>query len=322
MSPAVSAPDTKLFYLTSTLFSQTARLMGRAVLFFGTAGIPHSAKKRSSIEGIVRIRALGLTAMELQFVRRVAMGEESAHRVCHAAKENGVRLSAHAPYYINFNSKDAEIVKASRERLLEATRIAALCGARSVVFHAASYHHDPPPAVYQRVKAQLQSLADQVRDEGRDVCLRPETSGRPSQFGDLDEVLRLSAEVDGVSPCIDFGHVHARTAGALNTYAQFGAVLDRVRQFLGDSALQDMHIHVQGMAYSQAGEQKHLDLAGSDLQYEALLQALVDWNVSGTAICESPNLEKDAVLLKNTFCQLRNRQSASRNGSFLARNIC
>lgn len=285
--------------------------MGEALLFFGTAGIPHSAEKHSSVAGITRVRALGLNAMELQFVRRVAMGEESARDVRKAARENDVRLSAHAPYYINLNSKDPEKVRASHERLLKAARIAALCGARNVVFHAAFYHDDPPSVVYERIKAQLQSLVDQLRDEGLDVYLRPETSGRPAQFGNLDEILRLSAEVDGVSPCIDFGHLHARTVGAYNTYAEFGAVLDHVRRFLGEDALQDVHIHVQGMAYTEAGEHKHLDLAASDLRYGELLQALVDWGVSGTAICESPNLEEDAILLKNTYQQLCNRQSES-----------
>jgi len=287
--------------------------MGKALLFFGTAGIPHSAQKRNSIAGIARVHALGLNAMELQFVRRVAMGENSARNVREAAKENGVRLSAHAPYYINLNSKDADKVEASRERLLKAARVAALCGARNVVFHPAYYHNDRPPVVYGRVKAQLRSIAGQLRDEGLDVCLRPETTGKPSQFGDLDEILQLSAELDGVSPCIDFGHLHARSTGAFNTYAEFGAVLDRVKQFLGEGALQDLHIHLQGMAYTQAGERKHLNLAASDFRYEGLLQALVDWGTSGTVVCESPNLEEDALLLKHTYTRLRNKRSELRH---------
>jgi len=288
-------------------------LIGESVLSFGTAGIPHSAEKRSSVAGIARVRALGLDAMELEFVRRVAMGEKSARAVCTSARDNRVRLSAHAPYYINLNSKDPEKVKASRERLLKAARVAALCGARNVVFHAAYYHDDPPPVVYERVKAQVQSIAEQLSAEGLNVCLRPETSGRPSQFGALDEVLQLSAEIDGVSPCVDFAHLHARAAGAVNTYAEFGAVLDRVEEILGVDALQDMHMHVQGIAYSQAGERRHLTLAASDLRYEELLQALIDWGVGGTAICESPSLEADALLLQRTHHRLCNKRGGSKD---------
>ena len=270
-------------------------------MLFGTAGVPRSAEKPNSADGIARLRALGLDAMELQFVRRVAMGEQSAQRVREVAEACGIRLSAHAPYYINLNSRDPEKIAASRERLLKAARVAALCGARDVVFHAAYYQQDAPAEVYKRVRAQLESLTAQLRDEGLSICLRPETTGKPSQFGSLEEILRLSAEIDGVSPCIDFGHLHARSTGAFNTYFEFVTVLEEVGQFLGGAALQDMHMHLQGMAYTPAGEHKHLNLSESDLRYRELLQALVDCEVCGTAICESPNLEKDALLLKTTY---------------------
>jgi deoxyribonuclease-4 len=282
----------------------SAGLMGEASLFFGTAGIPHSAEKYSSKAGIARVRALGLGAMELQFVRRVAMGEGSAQAVRIAAQEHSVRLSAHAPYYINLNSRDPQKLLASRERLLRAARVAAQCGAQNVVFHAAFYHGDPPSLVYERIRAQLQSLATRLRDEGLSVCLRAETAGKPSQFGALEEILRLSAETDGVSPCVDFGHLYARTLGELNGYSEFWAVLDRIARVLGESALRDMHIHLQGMAHTQAGERKHLNLAASDLRYEELLHALIDRGVGGTVICESPNLEEDALLLERTYRQL------------------
>jgi deoxyribonuclease-4 len=245
--------------------------------------------------------------MELEFVQRVTMGEETAQRVREAAEEHGVRLSAHAPYYINFNSQDAEKVEASRKRLLNAARVASWCGARNVVFHAGYYHDDPPAVVYQRVRAQLASLIAQLRHEGLDVCLRPETMGKASQFGSLDEVLQLAAEIDGVGACIDFGHLHARSGGGVNRYADFAAVLREVKRHLGESALQDVHIHVQGMAYTQAGERKHLNLAESDLRYKELVQALADCNVSGTAICESPNLETDALLLQHAYAGARRR---------------
>ena len=289
-----------LYNRIARLSSLAASLTSDALVLFGTAGVPHSAKARSSVAGITRIRALGLDAMELLFVRRVAMGKETAHAVRRAAEENRVRLSAHAPYYINLNSRDPDKVTASRERLLAAARVAAACGARNVVFHPAFYHHDPA-AAYERVKAQLVRVARQVRDEGLDVCLRPETGAKPSQFGELAETVRLSTEIDGVSPCIDFGHLHARSGGGVNRYAEFEAVLDCIQESLGREALQDMHMHVQGIAYTSRGEQRHLDLSAADFRYEELLQVLVDRGVCGTIICESPSLEDDALLLKRTY---------------------
>jgi len=252
--------------------------------------------------------------MELQFVRRVAMGEDAAQRVRAAAEEHGVRLSAHAPYYINFNSKDPAKVEASRARLLHAARVAHGCGARNVVFHAGYYHDDQPALVYRRIRAHLASLAAQLRDEGTGVCLRPETMGKGSQFGDLREVLQLAAEVDGVAPCIDFGHLYARATGGVNRYDEFAAILEQIRRHLGEHGLQDLHIHLQGMAYTQAGERKHLNLAESGLRYKELVRALADYDVSGTVICESPSLEKDALLLKRAYRGARKAaQSLQRN---------
>jgi len=277
----------------------------RPLLLFGTAGIPRSAAHRTSVAGIARIRALGLQAMELEFVQRVSMGEATAQRVRAAAEEHGVRLSAHAPYYINFNSRDLEKVKASRIRLLDAARVASWCGAQDVIFHAGYYHDDPPAVVYERVKAQLTSLVAQLHDEGLSVCLRPETMGKGSQFGDLREVLQLAADVEGVRPCIDFGHLYARATGRLNRYDEFVALLDEVKCELGEGGLQDMHMHVQGMAYTQAGERRHLNFVESDLRYEELVQAVANCGVSGTMICESPNLEKDALLLQRAYSRSR-----------------
>jgi deoxyribonuclease-4 len=242
--------------------------------------------------------------MELQFVRGVSMGEKTARRVCQAAEEHGIRLSAHAPYYINFNSRDPEKVAASNRRLLKAARVAALCGARNVVFHSGFYHDDPPSTVYGRMKAELERIAGQIHDEGLSVCLRPETGGKRSQFGALSEILRLSAELDGIEPCIDFGHLLARSGGRVNTAAEFDSVMGSVKHSLGEAALKNMHIHVQGIAYTSAGETRHLDLAASDMQYEVLLKILVKWQARGTVICESPSLEEDALLLKHAYQRL------------------
>jgi deoxyribonuclease-4 len=254
--------------------------------------------------GIARVHTLGLGAMEVQFVRRVGMGALTAKRVRDAACEHHVTLSAHAPYYINLNSKDPAKLAESKRRLLAAARMAALCGARNVVFHVAFYHGDSPDQVYQCVKGGVEEVSQRLQSEGVTVCLRPETSGRLSQFGTLDEILRLSAEVAGVRPCVDFGHLHAHAAGAMNTYDEFASVFEQVKACLGSVALQDMHLHVQGMAYGPAGEQRHLTLGESDMRYEQLLQAALDWQVGGTLICESPNLEEDALLLMDTYREL------------------
>jgi deoxyribonuclease-4 len=269
-------------------------------LLFGTGGVPHSTPKRSSLAGIRQIRELGLDCMELAFVHRVAMGEKTASEVRQAAEEHEVRLSVHAPYYVNLNSPEADKVRASRQRILQAARVGWLCGAQSIVFHPAFYHDDPPEIVYQRVRRHLIELTEELRDEGSGTILRPETTGRASQFGTLEELLMLSKEVEGVAPCVDFAHLHART-GSDNSYEEFAALLELIEGELGQAGLEDMHIHISGIDYGPGGERKHLNLADADLRYIELLQALRDFEAGGLVICESPSLEEDALLMQRVY---------------------
>ncbi len=272
-------------------------------LLFGTGGVPHSTPKRSSLAGIEQIRELGLDCMELAFVRRVAMGEKTAWEVMRAAEEYEVRLSVHAPYYVNLNSPEVDKVRASRQRILQAARVGWLCGAQSVVFHPAFYHGDPPEIVCERVRGHLVELVEELRAEGNGTTLRPETTGKASQFGTLEELLVLSKEVEGVAPCVDFAHLHART-GAGNSYEEFTAFLELIERELGQAGLEDMHIHVSGIDYGPGGEKEHLNLADADLRYVELLQALRDFEVSGLVICESPSLEEDALLMQRLYRSL------------------
>ena len=274
-------------------------------LLFGTAGIPASSPKPDSRTGIARIRELGLDGMELAWVRRVSIGEKTAAKVRQKAEECRVALSVHAPYYINLNSAEADKVAASRERILKAARAGWLCGARNIVFHAAFYHDDPPEVVYERVKGHLVELAQELRAEGNDTVLRPETTGKQSQFGTLEELLALSCEVESVAPCVDFAHLHART-GQNNSYQEFTAILDDIGKELGRAGLANMHIHLSGIEYGPKGERKHVMLDEADMHYVELLQALKDLNVKGLLVCESPFQEIDALILQEAYRQLEN----------------
>ncbi len=271
-----------------------------AGLLFGTGGTPHSSKTPSSIDGILRIAELGLGCMEIEFVQGVKMGEAGARLVAETAVRAGVKLSAHAPYFINLNAREPEKIRASQQRILQAARISSICGAENIVFHAAFYLNDSPEKTYSSVKSYLAEVVDRLKQENIRVWLRPEVTGKGSQFGSVDEVLDLSTELDGVAPCIDFAHWHART-GSFNSYPEFASVLLKIRERLGDDALANMHIHFSGIEYGQKGEIKHLNLKHSDLKYTELLRALKDYDAKGLVICESPNLEEDALLLQTTY---------------------
>jgi len=274
-----------------------------AGLVFGTAGTPHSARTASTIDGIKRIAELGLGCMEIEFVQGVRMSQESAIQVRETAAKANIKLTAHAPYFINFNAHEPEKIKASQERLWQTARVALLCGAESIVFHAAFYLGDSPEKAYDTVKKYLGETLNQLKRESNRVWIRPETMGKPSQFGTLKEIFDLCTELEGLAPCIDFAHWHARTGG-FNSYHEFASILEQLKERLGRAALDNMHVHVSGIAYGGKGEIKHLNLKESDLQYVELLKALKDYEAKGIVICESPNLEEDAVLMQATYNNL------------------
>ena len=269
-------------------------------LLFGTAGVPFSAADDSSLAGIDRIKALGLDGLELEFVNGVKMGFDTAAKVREKAARTGVRLSVHAPYHINFNSENPGIRLQSRERLLKTARVAAACGAGSVVFHAAFYGQGSPEAAYGAVRSELAAVQSIVRTERLPVTLRVETMGKHAQFGTLDEVLALCRDVDGLQPCLDFSHLYARE-GRVNSYLDFERVLSKVARKLGPRALRNIHIHIAGVRFGDRGEIKHLNLEETEFRYDEWLQALRDLGVEGLVICESPNLEGDAVMLKKLY---------------------
>jgi deoxyribonuclease-4 len=271
-------------------------------LLFGTAGIPVSTPKpKNSINGILRVRQLGLDAMELEFVRGVRMGPDLAYQVKTVSSESGVVLTAHAPYYINLNSPDKAKVEASIKRIVETARVTDMVGGWSIVFHPAYYGGEEPAKVYERVKTALKEVVRLVVDEGLEVWIRPEVMGGLSEFGDLNEVLSLSEEFENVMPCIDFAHLHARSQGGYNSYEEFSEILALVEERLGKEALKNMHMHFSGIIYGERGEVKHVDLEESDFNYRELAKALKDYRVEGVIISESPNIEEDAILLKNIY---------------------
>ena len=274
-------------------------------LLFGTGGVPVSAKSRSTEAGIERIAELGLGCMEVEFVQGVKMSPQVAASVGELAARKNVVLTAHGPYFINLNAVEPQKVHMSKERILQTARIAALFGARSITFHAAFYLKSTPAETYAVVKKHLQEVVNILRKEGNKVTISPEVTGKPSQFGTLEELLQLSSEIEGVLPCIDFSHWHALT-GQANSYQEFLAMLDRVEKKLGRRALDNMHIHLSGIAYGNKGEIKHLMLPDSDFQYAELLKALKERKAKGVVICESvPYLEQDALLLQQTYRELR-----------------
>lgn len=273
-------------------------------LLFGTAGIPLSSNPRTTSDGIRHVKKLGLGAMELEFVRSVNITKDKAPEIKKIAQENNVVLTCHAPYFINLNSLEKAKIRASIGRILNSARIANLCGGYSVCFHSGFYMSMEPKKVYDTIKHNMKEIVSTLKKEGNEIWIRPETTGKETQFGNVDEILQLSQELENVMPCVDFAHFHARTNGKYNTYKEFASILEAIEKRLGKKGLENMHMHITGIAYGEKGEKHHLTLEESDLKYEELLKVLKDFKVKGVAISESPNIEEDALLMKKVFERL------------------
>ena len=268
-------------------------------LLFGTAGIPISTEQRNTANGIRRVKELGLHCMELEFVHSVNITKEKAPGIKEVMKKEGVLLTCHGQYYINLNAREKAKLEASKKRVINAATNAYLCGAHSVTFHPAFYLGMDAPKVYGNVKVALKEILKELKDKGIDIRISPETTGKPTQFGDFKELLQMSEELD-IMPCFDFSHIHARN-GKYNTTEEFREVLSAIEKSLGKKGLENMHIHLSGIAYGPKGEKNHLVLQDSDLKYGDLLKVWKEFKIKGCVISESPNIEEDALLLQKLW---------------------
>jgi deoxyribonuclease-4 len=273
-------------------------------LLFGTAGVPNStAKKNNPVEGVKRIHELGLDCMQLEFAHGVRMKEEVSSALRKVSYELGIPLTSHGPYYINLNAREQDKIDSSVERIIQTAKISDLCGAESMTFHAAFYMKDSPYDVFDLVEKSLNVIEERLSRLDIEIELRPELTGKTSQFGSLEELISLSKSVASCKPCMDFSHLYART-GSVNDYKGFCETLETLKNELGPNALKEMHIHISGISSNSKGDLKHLNLEKSKFNWKDLMKALKDLGCRGYVICNSPNLEVDAAMLKQYYVAL------------------
>jgi deoxyribonuclease-4 len=273
---------------------------------FGTVGSPLATPKKpgGSVGAIEYSKSLGLDALELGWVQSVRVTEATCAAIKQKAKEQKVSLSVHAPYFINLNATAEEWPK-SRKRLMDAAIYGNLAGATDIIFHPGSYFGNDPAEVLKVAIPRLQGCMDELRKAGNPVTLRPETMGKSAMLGSFEDTLEMSKAIEGVQPCIDFAHLHARVGdGTVNTYEEWSALLKVYQKALGKKALKRMHIHLSGIEYGPKGEKNHLALADSDFKINDLFRALKEFNCAGRILCESPIMEEDALNLKKAWIKV------------------
>lgn len=273
-------------------------------LLFGTAGIPISTNPRNTIEGIKQVKKLNLDSMELEFVHSINLNEKTAIEVNKTAKENNVILTTHGQYAVNLNATDKAKLEASKKRIIEACKIASLSGSWSICYHMAYYMKDDKTKVTEKVKEAVKEIIKKLKDENIKIWLRPETGGRITQWGELNELIDLSLAYEQVLPCVDFAHHYSRSLGKVNTYGDFRNILEELEKHLGRACLDNMHIHTEGIAFNKNGEKNHLNLNECNFNYKDLVKIWKEFKIKGVVTCESPNIEEDALLLKKTYEKL------------------
>ncbi|MEO0143535.1 MAG: TIM barrel protein [candidate division WOR-3 bacterium] len=272
------------------------------MLKFLTAGVPISSKKTDTISGLKRILELNLDGMELEFVRGVKMKEDKAKEVYEFSKKHNLFLSVHAPYYINLATDEKEKLKNSYKFIIDSAIIGYLAGAKNIVFHPGYYQSQEPKIVHKKIKERIKEISNILKEKKIDVILRPETMGKPSQYGSIDEVLDLM-EIENVKPCIDIAHLHARENGKYNNYKE---LVELFKKFPSE-LINDIHIHYSGIIYDLKGEKKHVNLweKESDMNYYDFIKVLIEFDVKGLIVSESPYMEIDALLLKEIYEEMK-----------------
>ena len=250
---------------------------------------PAGSSGLGNLKGVAKCAEMGMDCMEVEFTYGVRMDLKSAREVGKLARQRGIRLSVHAPYYINLASEEREKLAASKKRILDSCQRAHHMGARNVTFHAGFYQTRTADQTYERVKKAIVGLQKQIARRKWQTTLCPEITGKPSQFGSLEELLRLKKET-GCGITVDFSHLYARHQGKID----YGRILSKLPK--------KFHAHFSGIEYGPKGEKKHI--RATKKFFEPLAIELVKRNPDITIICESPAPYDDALMMKRVINQL------------------
>lgn len=270
--------------------------MPKPKIMLGPAG--SGGYSSSTLEGVQKLPSLGLQTLEVEFVRGVSMGIDLAKHIGKAAKESGMGLSVHAPYYINLASKEKKKAEESRGRILDSCERMHHMGGGPVVFHPAYFGGMDKEKVFQTTKEAITDMMKEIEGKGwSNVKLAPETTGKHSALGSLDETIRLAKET-GCSLCVDFAHLYARNYGKID-YAE---VFDKLRPL----KLGHIHSHFSGIEYSAKGELNHV-VMDHNPDFEPLAQEILKRELDIAIICESPVTFQDSLKMRKVFEEMGHR---------------
>ena len=275
---------------------------------FGPAGNAESFSKmgyKSNIQAPEFVSKMGLDIYEYQCGRGVRVSEENAAKYRKNAEELGIVTSLHAPYFISLSSVEEEKRIKSVDYILQSAKAADMLGANRIVVHSGSCAKISREEALELAKNTLKMAKTAlIKNNLSHIHICPETMGKINQLGTLDEVLELCLVDDSFIPCIDFGHLNARTLGCVSTKEQFESVLDAIENKLGIDKLKCFHSHFSKIEYTSGGEKKHLTFKDEVYgpNFEPLAELVAKKNLSPYFICESAGTQaEDALFMKKVY---------------------
>ena len=262
----------------------------------------------STVEAAAWCAARKIDIFEYSFGKGVNMTDATAEKIGKEFALHGVELSVHAPYYINFANPEREKIEKNFGYVLKSlAKLACFgCGDR-MVFHPATQGKSSREEAFVRAENNIAELAEIVREQGFDkfkICI--ETMGKLGQIGTVEEVIKLCSKADFFYPCIDFGHVNARTCGSLKTAVDYEEIIKKMLDGMPLYKVENMHVHFSKIMYGPSGEIKHLTFADElyGPEFSPLAEILVKYSLSPTIICESDGTQaEDAVAMRIIYDQ-------------------
>ena len=277
---------------------------------FGPAGVPPMFRLMGATTTDVPklLHEEGLDAFEYQASRwgaKPQIKQIDAQRLGEEARRNDVKLSMHGSYFINLSGKP-EVVEASKQRLLACATAADWMGAYVVVFHMGFYGKFEKSYAFKQCMNGLKDVGLEIKRLGLNVKLGPETMGRKSQVGTIDEILAINREVEGVHLVIDWGHLHALHQGTFHKMEDMRTIAEKVERELGTQTLRSMHCHFSAIEFGTQGEKQHhtLDEKRYGPDFRWLAEVIVDFGLHPTVICETPILDVDARRMQATLKEM------------------
>ena len=266
---------------------------------FGTAGTSDSFAAqgyKTSLDIPAYTARMGLNAFEYQCGRGVRLGLDKARQMAADAAARDILFSVHAPYYISMSSLEEDKRLNSVNYLLQSAAVCKALGGQRVIFHSGSCGRQSREAALEKALDTLRRAQAALDEAGfSDITLCPETMGKIGQLGTLDEVLALCRVDRRITPCIDFGHLNARTLGGIASKADYVAILDRMEEALGDARARQFQVHFSRIEYTAGGEKRHWTFAETQFgpEPQPLMELLAERRLEPVIICESAGTQAE-----------------------------